>query len=97
MRIEARGDEPTAQDVVQWCPQKTQSPDTEKPFYLKLIRKVFASECYDLDLENPWRFQSKLHRMFLPHDVMEHRAAICKQLLRQPRLTAGHFFENVVG
>ncbi len=47
MEIKQRGDEPTAEEVVQRCKVSTTNPDTGKPFDFKLIRQVFATDCYD--------------------------------------------------
>ncbi len=59
MQIKARGDEPTAEEVIQRCLASSTNPETGKPFDLKLIRKVFSTDCYDVDPENPWRHQPK--------------------------------------
>ena len=96
MRIKARGDEPTAEEVVQRCPVSTTNPTTGKPFDLKLIRKVFSTECYDLDPENPWRFQKREKKTYLPPEVVEHRRDMCTTLLAMDGFTAAWFFNNVV-
>ena len=96
MRIKARGDEPTAEEVLQRCPASTTNPDTGKAFDLKLIRKVFCTECYDLDPENPWRFQRREKKTYLPQQVVEHRLDMCTKLLAMESLSAAWFFNNVV-
>ena len=75
MRIKSRGDEPTAEEIIQRCPASTTNPVTGKPFDLKRIRNVFATDCYDLDPESPWRFQARSSRCYLPPKLMEHRVA----------------------
>ncbi len=47
-------------------PVSTLNSETGKTFDLKLIRKVFSTECFDLDLESPWRHQTRNKRTFLP-------------------------------
>ena len=37
------------------CPRATTNPVTKLPFCDKTIRKVFATECFDVDPENPCR------------------------------------------
>ena len=96
MRIKARGDEPSAEEVVQRCPVSTTNPVTGKPFDMKLIRKVFSTECYDLDPENPWRFQKRERKTYLPPSVMEHRLAMCTHFLTLSCFTATWFFKNIV-
>ena len=96
MRIKDRGDEPTAEEVIQRCPVSTTNPQTGKAFDWKLIRKVFPTECFDLDPENPWRFQKRDKKSFLPPEIMEHRLAMCTTLLAMESLTATWFFNNVV-
>ena len=81
MKIKERGDEPTAEDMIQRCPVSTTNPTTGKPFDLKLIRKVFSTDCYDLDPENPWRYQTKSKKVFLPDDVVQHRLEMCRWFL----------------
>ncbi len=96
MGIKARSGEPTADEVIQRCPVSATSPATGKPFDLQLIRDVFSTECYDLVLANPWRFQHKTMKTFLPQSVMEHRVAMCKALVAMCCFTASWFFSNVV-
>ena len=57
-------------------------PTTEKPFCDKTIRKVFTEDCYDLDPDVLWKFQSALQKVFLPDSIKEHRLIMAKYLLR---------------
>ena len=88
MRLQSRGGEPTAEEVVQRRLVPTTNPDTGKPFDLKLIRRVFSTDCYDHAPENPWRYQTKSKKDFLPDGVMEHRVGMCRWLLLLPLFTA---------
>ena len=96
MRIKSRGDEPTAEEIIQRCPASTTNPVTGKPFDLKRIRNVFATDCYDLDPESPWRFQARSSRCYLPPKLMEHRVAMCKVFMGMNHFTPSWFFNNVV-
>ena len=64
-----RNDEPCVAAVVHACPRATLNPATNLPFCEKTIRKVFATECFDVDPEHPWRFQLSLQKVFLPDEV----------------------------
>ena len=96
MRIKERGDEPTPEEVVQRCPVSTLNTETGKTFDLKLIRKVFSTECYDLDPENPWRHQTRNKRTFLPGNLKQHRFDMCRWHLGWGNFVASWFFHNVV-
>ena len=96
MRIKARGDEVTVEEVIHRCAVSTTNPSTGKPFDAKKIRDIFSTECYDLDPENPWRYQTKSSRLFLPREVMEHRVAMSKELLAMPCFTPTWFLHNAV-
>ena len=79
------------------CPESTTNPNTGKPFDLNLIRKVMATECYDVCPENPWRFQSALQRTFLPPEVKEHRVSTCRWFHQFAGMyTEAWFYTNVV-
>ena len=96
MRIKTRGDEPTAEEVLQRCPVSTLNPATGKPFSLKLIRQVFSTDCYDLDPDHPWRFQVKNKKVFLTEEVMRHRVDMCRWFVNEEQFTAKWFYDNVV-
>ena len=96
MKIKQRGDEPTAEEVVQRCKVSTTNPDTGKPFDFKLIRQVFATDCYDFFPECPWRFQARHQRTFLPDDLKGERLHMCCWLQGRPRYTEDWVYENVV-
>ena len=81
---------------MQCCPVSTLNPATGKPLDLKLIRKVCATDCYDLDPENPWRYQTKSKKVFLPDDVMEHRVVVCRWFLRLPSFSDTWFYNSNV-
>ena len=90
-----RKDEPCVAAVIHSCPRATTNPVTKLPFCDKTIRKVFATECFDVDPENPWRFQHSLQKVFLPDEVKQHRVAMAKTLLEQ-RPEPSWWMRNVV-
>ena len=96
MKIKARGDEPTAEEVVQRCPVSTLNPETGNSFDLKLTRGVFATECYDVDPENPWRYQARNKKVFLGSGVMTQRLDMCTFFQNYPNFSPQWFYQNVV-
>ena len=54
MAMKARGQEPSVADVIRQCPQATFNPDTGKPYSDKAILRVFKTQCYDQNPDNPW-------------------------------------------
>lgn len=92
------GDEPTLEEMKVRCPASVINPQTGEPFDDKILRKVFAEECYDLDPENPWRFRPRLRKRYLSPQLVEHRSAMCKHLLAAAfaHCTPGWFFQNVL-
>ena len=77
-------------------PASTTNDETGKPFDLKLIRKVFSEDCYDIDPENPWRYQHKNTKVFLTDDARLHRFEMCQWLLASQPTTGAWFYNNVV-
>ena len=78
-----RNDEPCVAAVVHTCPRATLNPVTNQPFCDKTIRKVFATECFDVDPEYNWRYQLSLPKVCLPDKVKLHRVAMASTLLEQ--------------
>ena len=53
-----------------------------------------SEDCYNVDPAKPWRFQTKLQKVFLPEDVKTQRYQLAEELMSH-----GHdawWFRNVV-
>jgi hypothetical protein len=89
MAMKACGEEPSVEEVIQRYPASALNPKTNKPFTRRWIqRKVFLEDCYDFDLDSPWRFQAVLQKRFIPADVRKQRLDMAKLLLKDVRKAA---------
>ena len=95
MRAKARGEEPCPAVAVHRCPTSTLNPETGEPFCENTLRKLMTEDCYDVDPAKPWRFQTKLQKVFLPEDVKAQRCRMAEVLLSHGH-DAAWWFRNVV-
>ena len=68
--------------VIKACPAATLNPRTGNPFSRRHIRKVLLEDCYDIDPDHPWKYQSPLQKVFLPGDLKEQRVQMAKYIQR---------------
>ena len=95
MALKERGEEPSVAEVVLRCPSATMNPATKQPFTPKYVRRIFTTDCYDLDPDHPWKYQTALQKVFLPPVVRAHRVAMARQMLACNH-SASWWFNNVV-
>lgn len=89
--------EPCVKAVILACPDATRNPNTKKPFSDRIIRQVFTEDCYDVDPERPWKFQTALQKVFLPASVKLHRDTMSKHILRQSSwYICGDSYEKII-
>ena len=70
-----RGHEPGVALAVRFCPSTTRNPETNAPFTPKYIRKVFREDCYDVNLDHPWKDRRRIQKTWLPRALHEQRLA----------------------
>jgi len=75
------GEEPCIPNLIVNEPEATWNPKTKKPFSHRKLREILTEDCYDFYPENPWIFQIRLQRLFLPEPAMALRATMGKYLL----------------
>ena len=92
------GDEPTVEEMKRRCPRATLNPRTGKTFDDKVLRRALTEDCYDLDPDHPWRFQTRLRKRYLTPENTAHRLAMCSTLLGDAysHCSSGWYFQNVV-
>ena len=79
MAIKARGEEPTPIEVIQRCKKASFNPRTKRQCCETTVKKVFLEDCYDFDLDFPWKPQARLQKVFIPNDVKGRRLAMAHQ------------------
>ena len=85
----SRGDEPSVDAAIKACPAATLNPRTGNPFSRRHIRKVLLEDCYDIDPDHPWKYQSPLQKIFLPGDLKEQRVQMAKYIQRYGSAVVG--------
>ena len=95
MAAKKKDEEPSVELAIARCPKATMNPTTGEPFSDWTIRQIMTEDCYDFDPACPWRFQTKLQKVFLPDELKVARCAMATAILSQHRDPAW-WFRNVV-
>ena len=95
MAAKKRGEEPCPEVAIERCPKSTMNQETGEPFCAKTLRKVMSEDCYDVGPAKPWRFQTKLQKVFLPEEVKAQRCRMAEVLLSHGH-DAAWWYRNVV-
>ena len=99
MAAKKRGEPPCAEVAARQCPKAMVNDATGALFSDWALRKVMAEDCFDCDPNVPWKYQTKLQKVFIPEPVKLSRVAMCRVLLgqfRDLRRDAQWWYSNVV-
>ena len=98
MAAKKRGEPPCAEVAARQCPKAILNDATGDPFSDWTIRKVMMEDCFDSDPNQPWKYQTKLQRVFLPEPVKLSREMMCSVLSAMilSGKDASWWFKNVV-
>ena len=65
MTMKKAGVEPTYVNILAACPKATWNSKTKRPLSKGPIYDIFENDCYDEDVENPWRHKARYSKVAL--------------------------------
>jgi hypothetical protein len=95
MTMKKAGVEPTYVNILAACPKATWNSKTKRPLSKGPIYDIFENDCYDEDVENPWRHKARYSKVALT-PAMEAKRWDYSKLVLSWGHTEAWYFKRVI-